>query len=86
MYAIRSYYVYYVLPRILERPLYSKLLADLQYWLILIGVTGFTVVLTIAGLVQGNAWYNGETVYRVLPEVHMYYIVRAALGTMVFIV
>ncbi len=76
--------MYYVLPRILERPLYSKLLADLQYWLILIGVTGFTVVLTIAGLVQGNAWYNGETVYRVLPEVHMYYIVRAALGTMVF--
>jgi cytochrome c oxidase cbb3-type subunit 1 len=29
-----------------------------------------TVVLTIAGLIQGNAWLNGETIYRVLPEIH----------------
>jgi cytochrome c oxidase cbb3-type subunit 1/cytochrome c oxidase cbb3-type subunit I/II len=76
--------LYYILPRITGRPLYSRLLADLQYWLVLIGVTGFTVVLTIAGLIQGNAWYNGETVYRVLPEIHMYYIVRAALGLALF--
>jgi cytochrome c oxidase cbb3-type subunit 1/cytochrome c oxidase cbb3-type subunit I/II len=59
------------------------LLADFQYWMVLIGVVGFTVVLTIAGLIQGNAWYNGETVYRVLPAVHMYYVVRASLGLMV---
>jgi len=76
--------LYYILPRITGRPLYSRLLADLQYWLVLIGVTGFTVVLTIAGLIQGNAWYNGETVYRVLAEIHMYYIVRASLGLIVF--
>jgi cbb3-type cytochrome c oxidase subunit I len=77
--------LYYILPRITGRPLYSRLLADLQYWLILIGVVGFTVVLTIAGLIQGNAWLNGETVYRVLPEVHVYYVVRASLGAMVVI-
>ncbi|GBC59787.1 hypothetical protein DENIS_0728 [Desulfonema ishimotonii] len=76
--------IYYVLPRILGRPLHSRFLADLQYWLVLIGVVGFTVVLTIAGLIQGNAWLNGETVYRVLPEIHMYYIVRASLGAMIF--
>ena len=52
--------------------------------LILIGVVGFTVVLTIAGLIQGNAWLNGETVYRVLPEIHMYYITRASIGLLVF--
>jgi hypothetical protein len=34
------------------------------------------VVLTIAGLIQGNAWLNGETIYRVLPEIHMYYVIR----------
>ncbi|UCF92725.1 MAG: cbb3-type cytochrome c oxidase subunit I [Desulfobacterales bacterium] len=75
--------IYYVLPKITGRPLYSRFLADLQYWLLLIGVTGFAVVLTIVGLIQGNAWLNGETVYRVLPEIHLYYILRASLGVFI---
>ena len=76
--------LYYILPRITGKPLYSRFLADFQYWLILIGVIGFTVVLTIVGLIQGNAWLNGEIVYRVLPEIHVYYIARASLGLMIF--
>jgi len=76
--------IYYILPRITGKPLYSKFLADFQYWLVLIGVIGFTVVLTIVGLIQGNAWLNGETVYRILPEMHVYYITRASLGLMIF--
>lgn len=77
--------MYYILPKISGRPLFSKFLADFQYWMILIGVIGFTVVLTIAGLIQGNAWLNGETVYRLLPEIHIYYLVRASLGLIVFL-
>jgi cytochrome c oxidase cbb3-type subunit 1 len=77
--------LYFVLPRITGKELYSRFIADFQYWLILIGVIGFTVVLTIAGLIQGNGWLSGETVYRVLPQIHMYYIVRASLGVIVFI-
>ncbi len=77
--------IYYILPRITEKPLYSRFLADLQYWLVLIGVVGFAIVLTIVGLIQGNAWLNGETVYRVLPEIHMYYVLRLALGVFVVI-
>jgi cytochrome c oxidase cbb3-type subunit 1/cytochrome c oxidase cbb3-type subunit I/II len=76
--------VYYVVPKLVDRPLFSRFLADFQYWMILIGVVGFTVVLTIAGLIQGNAWINGETIYRVLPEIHIYYVVRAALGLIIF--
>jgi cytochrome c oxidase cbb3-type subunit 1/cytochrome c oxidase cbb3-type subunit I/II len=76
--------LYYILPRITGKPLYSRFLADFQYWLILIGVIGFTVVLTIVGLIQGNAWLNGETVYRVLPEMHIYYITRASIGLIIF--
>ncbi|MBW2367729.1 MAG: cbb3-type cytochrome c oxidase subunit I [Deltaproteobacteria bacterium] len=76
--------IYYILPKVTGKPLFSRLLADLQYWLVLIAVVGFTVVLTIAGLIQGNAWLNGETVYRLLPEIHMYYVVRASLGVMLF--
>lgn len=76
--------IYYILPRITGRPIYSRLLADFQYWLVLIGVTGFTIVLTVVGLIQGNSWLNGETVYRILPQIHMYYVIRASLGLMIF--
>lgn len=76
--------LYYVLPKVTGKPLYSRFLADFQYWLVLIVSIGFTVVLTIAGLIQGNAWLNGETVYRLLPEIHVYYVTRAALGLMLF--
>jgi cytochrome c oxidase cbb3-type subunit I len=76
--------VYFVVPKLSGKPLFSPLLADFQYWMVLIGMVGFTIVLTIAGLIQGNAWLNGETVYRVLPEIHVYYVVRAGLGLMIF--
>ncbi|UCH23211.1 MAG: cbb3-type cytochrome c oxidase subunit I [Deltaproteobacteria bacterium] len=75
--------IYYILPKITGKPLYSKFLADLQYWLILIGITGFAIVLTIVGLIQGQAWINGETIYRVLPEIHPYYVSRAMLGVII---
>jgi cbb3-type cytochrome oxidase subunit 1 len=77
--------IYYILPKITGKPLFSRALADFQYWLILIGLSGFMVSLTIAGLVQGNSWLNGETVYRILPQIHMYNIVRASMGLMIVI-
>jgi cytochrome c oxidase cbb3-type subunit 1/cytochrome c oxidase cbb3-type subunit I/II len=77
--------LYFILPRITGKPLYSRFLADLQYWLILLGVIGFTVVLTIVGLIQGNAWMNGETIYRVLQEIHIYYVLRAAIGMLIML-
>ncbi|MEE8416766.1 MAG: cbb3-type cytochrome c oxidase subunit I [Desulfobacterales bacterium] len=75
--------IYFILPKMTGRPIYSKALAEFQYWMILIGLVGFMVVLTIAGLVQGNSWLNGETVYRILPQVHNYYIARAGLGVLI---
>jgi cbb3-type cytochrome c oxidase subunit I len=77
--------LYFILPRITGKPLHSRFLADVQYWLVLIGITGFAVVLTTVGLIQGNAWYNGETLYRTLPEIQPYYILRASLGTFIMI-
>jgi len=77
--------MYYTLPKMTGRPLHSRLLADFQYWMVLIGVVGFTVVLTIAGLIQGSAWLNGETVYRILTQLHVYFVVRAGLGVLIFV-
>lgn len=76
--------LYYILPRITGRRLYSSFLVDLQYWLVLIGVTVFTLSLTVAGLIQGNGWLNGEALYRILPEIHIYNVVRASSGIMLF--
>ncbi|MEE9611888.1 MAG: hypothetical protein V3W19_11585, partial [Desulfatiglandales bacterium] len=56
---------------------------DIQYWLSLIGMAGFFMVLTTAGLIQGNGWLNGETVYRILPQIHLYMILRAFLGILI---
>jgi cytochrome c oxidase cbb3-type subunit 1/cytochrome c oxidase cbb3-type subunit I/II len=75
--------IYYILPKITGKPIYSRLLADFQYWLVLLGLTGFMVTLTIAGLIQGNGWLNGETVYRILPQIHIYNVVRAGMGLMI---
>jgi cbb3-type cytochrome c oxidase subunit I len=77
--------MYFILPRILGRELHNPKLADLQYWLVLIGVTGFFVVLTAGGLVQGNSWLNGETEIRLLPQLHMYMVVRAGFGVFIFV-
>ncbi|CAB1063667.1 Cytochrome c oxidase (cbb3-type) subunit CcoN (EC [Olavius sp. associated proteobacterium Delta 1] len=77
--------LYFIMPRITGKPLYSRFLADVQYWFVLIGMTGFAVVLTTVGLIQGNAWYNGETLYRTLPEIQPYYILRAALGLLIVV-
>ena len=75
--------IYFLLPRVTGRPLYSAKLADFQYWLVLIGITSFFAVLTIAGLIQGNGWLNGETVYRILPQIHLYMVLRAGVGILI---
>ena len=74
--------LWYVLPLVSGRKLYSEFLANLQYWLVLIGVSGFFFVLTIAGLIQGAAWLDGQSVYRALPTVFPYMAARAMFGVL----
>lgn len=74
---------YAVLPAIAKRPIHSRSLADLQYWLMLIGLSIMTLSLTMAGLVQGNQWHNNEAFYRVLPQLPVYHIFRAIAGVMI---
>ena len=72
--------IYYVLPRITGKPIYSPRLADVQYWLAQLGMAGFFGVLTAGGLVQGNSWLNGETVYRTVTMLHPYMTIRLGVG------
>ncbi len=75
--------VWHVLPLITGRKLYSIRLANLEFIFIMIGLTGFFIVLTAAGLIQGEGWYNGETVYRILPELNVYMALRAMFGVFI---
>jgi cbb3-type cytochrome c oxidase subunit I len=72
--------MWHTLPLITGKRIYSWKLINLQFGFIMIGLAGFFIVLTIAGLIQGHSWYNGEVVYRVLPEINAYMISRATLG------
>lgn len=72
--------LYHILPQVVGRPIYSARLANAQYWLMLLGLGGFIIFLTAAGLIQGSAWINGEEVYRVLPQIHVYLVMRAWIG------
>ena len=72
--------MWHILPLVTGRELYSKKLVSLQFGLLTFGLTGFFLVLTAAGLIQGSAWHNGETVHRVLPQLAPFMVSRAALG------
>lgn len=72
--------VWHVLPLITGKKLFSERLANIEFMLIMVGLSGFFAVLTTAGLIQGEAWYNGETVYRVLPQLNIYMVLRAVFG------
>ncbi|MGC8494566.1 MAG: cbb3-type cytochrome c oxidase subunit I [Syntrophobacteraceae bacterium] len=75
--------MWFIIPRITGRPIYSTVLADIQYWLVLLGMAGFLAVLTIAGLIQGNSWRNAEAVQKALPQIHVYMILRAGIGVLI---
>lgn len=75
--------LWHILPLAAKRKVYSDKLINLQFGLVLFGLTGFFAVLTIAGLIQGGAWHNAEMLYRVLPEIPVYMALRASLGVLI---
>ena len=75
--------MWHVLPLAAGRRLYSHRLVNVQFGLALLGLIGFFAVLTAAGLIQGVGWYNGEAIYRVLPEIAPFMVLRAALGILI---
>jgi cbb3-type cytochrome c oxidase subunit I len=48
--------IYALLPRLLDRPLFSRTLMEWHYWLATLGMTIFMVSLWVAGLIQGQNW------------------------------
>jgi cytochrome c oxidase cbb3-type subunit 1 len=71
---------WHILPDILRRRVWSNRLVNLQFGLLMFGLTGFFVVLTIAGLVQGESWDHGETVFKILTHFYSYMVLRLLFG------
>jgi len=82
---------YYALCQITGRPLYSVRLANVHFWLILVGQLLFTVTLWIAGIVQGAMWKatnpDGSLAYTFLDSVaalYPFWKIRFAAGLLYF--
>ncbi len=74
---------WHVLPLVTGRRLWSEKLVFLQFGLVTFGLTGFFVVLTIAGLIQGAFWNNGDLEYEVLPHIAPYMFLRLVVGLLI---
>ena len=53
--------IYYVLPKVLGRDVYSPALSGASFWLSTVGVLGFFFSLVALGLVEGNMIHGGMT-------------------------
>jgi cytochrome c oxidase cbb3-type subunit I len=69
--------IYFSLPKMLKRPMFSDKLAEWHFWLSFVGFLGFAISLWIGGFVQGLQWMDYrisflDTVKAMFP----YYLVR----------
>ncbi|MDF1578174.1 MAG: cbb3-type cytochrome c oxidase subunit I [Desulfurivibrionaceae bacterium] len=79
--------IYYMAPKLYGRELYSIPIANLHFWLVLIGQLIYSVSMWIAGVMQASMWHqlNGDgsltyTFMETLVELYPYWLVRAISG------
>ena len=81
--------IYYMAPHMYGRKLYSVGLANLHFWLVLVGQLVYSVSMWIAGVQQASMWHamnpDGSLVYtfmEALVTMYPYWWVRAASGVL----
>ncbi|GAX91078.1 cbb3-type cytochrome c oxidase subunit I [Effusibacillus lacus] len=81
--------IYYALPRIIGRQIYSRALMNWHYWLSVVGFLIFAFAMWLAGVLQGFGWMDGNQVgaafVRIVESLHIYLIARAIGGTFMFL-
>ncbi|MGC5326585.1 cbb3-type cytochrome c oxidase subunit I [Brevibacillus sp. SYSU BS000544] len=75
-------FMYYAIPRMTGRQLYSKAFCEWHYYLSVIGFLTFAFSLWTAGLIQGFGWINGTPFMETVNEVKTLLVIRAIGGTM----
>jgi cytochrome c oxidase cbb3-type subunit I/II len=77
--------MFWLVPRITGKKLYSKKLMDVTWWITFMGFIVFMAGMMLAGLVANSGWYSHMTVAQVLPFLEPYFIVRAVGGGIVVV-
>jgi cytochrome c oxidase cbb3-type subunit 1 len=77
--------VYYALPRLLGKPLYSVAMARWHFWLTALGFMGFWTSLTTAGLVQAAGKAYNTPFDTVLAQEHPYNVAAIFFGWMIIL-
>ncbi len=73
---------YYVLPKLVHRPIYSMTLATVSFWFSALGVITFYTSLVILGLIEGNMIHNGMTYAQALEAVGAMHHILIITGAM----
>jgi cytochrome c oxidase cbb3-type subunit I/II len=77
--------MFWLVPRITGKKLYSKKLMDVTWWITFMGFIVFMAGMMLAGLVANSGWYSHMTIAQVLPFLEPYFILRAAGGGIVVV-
>ncbi len=78
--------IYYVLPRILGRPLFSQKLANLHFFLTFLASLPFFAILWVSGVIQGLAWQDLEATFLdSLRAMKPYHMVRWTAGGIILL-
>jgi len=75
--------MFYLIPKITDKPLFSKKLMDITWWVTILGYTIFMMGMMLAGLVANSGWFAHLTVAQVLPFLGPYFDIRAIGGAIV---
>ena len=77
--------VYYVIPKIVGRPLFDKKLGNITFWIMAIATIPFFGSLFISGHIQGAMWLNPENTFvQTLMATKPWHIIRALSGGLIF--
>lgn len=77
--------IYYAIPRLTGRNIYSKALMNWHYYFSVIGFLMFAFTLWIAGVIQGFAWMEGTPFIETVTTVQDLVLWRAIGGTMMIV-
>jgi cytochrome c oxidase cbb3-type subunit 1 len=83
--------MYYLIPRLFGRELYSLKLVELHFWIATIGIVLYITAMWVSGIMQGLMWRavntDGTLTYSFVESVqamHPFYIIRF-LGGLLFL-
>ena len=76
--------VYYVIPRIIGKNLYSEKLANVHFWLMTFSTFPFFAILWLSGVIQGFMWLNPENTFlETLRVMRPYHGIRMLSGFLI---